>query len=170
MPVLPFHKNCYNVNQIILLNYDPYEYEYFSKCTILCCNSCQSYINSYSTHPYQAIKISLFTTPQWPHILGQKCMHRQCRPRLNKGLHYLPYRPYFKRTCYSPCLQHHNDWTYQPYLYGLSCEFALPCWPYILGQGCMNNQHRPRICTICHTIHIFNIYFLGSNHHNGPTY
>ena len=26
------------------------------------------YINSYSTHPYQAIKISLFTTPQWPHI------------------------------------------------------------------------------------------------------
>ena len=128
------------------------------------------YINSYSTHPYQAIKISLFTTPQWPHILGQKCMHRQCRPRLNKGLHYLPYRPYFKRTCYSPCLQHHNDWTYQPYLYGLSCEFALPCWPYILGQGCMNNQHRPRICTICHTIHIFNIYFLGSNHHNGPTY
>ena len=31
MPVLPFHKNCYNVNQIILLNYGPYEYEYFSK-------------------------------------------------------------------------------------------------------------------------------------------
>ena len=132
MPVLPFHKNCYNVNQIILLNYGPYEYEYFSKCTILCCNSCQSYQSDsiykliYSTHPYQAIKISLFTTPQWPHVLGQKCMHRQCRPRLDKGLHYLPYRPYFKRTCYSPCLQHHNDRTYRPYLYGISCEFALP--------------------------------------------
>ena len=92
------------------------------------------YINSYSTHPYQAIKISLFTTPQWPHILGQKCMHRQCRPRLNKGLHYLPYRPYFKPTCYSPCLQHHNDWTYQPYLYGLSCEFAYQ-YTYLLPSS-----------------------------------
>ena len=87
------------------------------------------YINSYSTNPYQAIKISMFTTPQWPHMLGQRCMHRQCRPRFDKGLHYLPYHPNFKWTCYSPCLQHHNDWTYQPYLYGLSCEFAFapPC-------------------------------------------
>ena len=136
------------------LNYDPYEYEYFSKCTFYVVThvSHTSQI-IYSTHPYQAIKISLFTTPQWPHILGQQCNHRQCRPRLDKGLHYLPYRPYFK------CLQHHNDRTYQPYLYGLSCEFTSPHWPCILGQGCMHKQHRPRIRTICLTICIFNIYF-----------
>ena len=33
MPVLPLHKNSYIVNQIVFLNYDPYQYEYFSKCT-----------------------------------------------------------------------------------------------------------------------------------------
>ena len=28
------------------------------------------------------------------HVLGQKCMHKQCRPRLDQGLHYLAYRQY----------------------------------------------------------------------------
>ena len=28
------------------------------------------------------------------HILGQKCMHKQCRPRLDQGLHILAYRQY----------------------------------------------------------------------------
>lgn len=30
------------------------------------------------------------TSPQWLHILRQKCMHKQCRPRLDQGLRYLP--------------------------------------------------------------------------------
>ena len=42
------------------------------------------------------------------------------------------------------------------YLVSLHCW---PQWPYILGQGFMPKQHRPRIRTICHTIRIFNIYF-----------
>ena len=42
MPALPSSKNSYHVNQIIFLNYDPYEYEYFSKRTSYAL-TCQSY-------------------------------------------------------------------------------------------------------------------------------
>ena len=79
----------------------------FQQMYISCCNSCQSYqsYNIYKLIYYPSISghlnitVSLFTIPQWPHKLGHKCMHRQCRPRLDKGLHYLSYHPYvFART------------------------------------------------------------------------
>ena len=47
MPVLPCDKNSYIVNQIIFLNYDPYEYEYFSKCTF--------YVVTHVSHTNQII-------------------------------------------------------------------------------------------------------------------
>ena len=77
MHVLPFHKNSYNVNQIIFLNYGPYEYEYFSKCSFYVVTHVSHtnqivYINSYSTHPHQDIIISLFTQHhKAPHIRAE---------------------------------------------------------------------------------------------------
>ena len=70
MPELPFHKNSYNVNQIIFLNYDPYEYEYFSKCAFYVVTHVSHtnkiiYINSYSTHPYQAKSDKIKSQLRW---------------------------------------------------------------------------------------------------------
>ena len=50
MPVLPFHKNSYNVNQIIFLNYGPYGYEYFSKYTF--------YVVTHVSHTNQIVHVS----------------------------------------------------------------------------------------------------------------
>ena len=137
MPVLPFHKNSYNVNQIIFLNYGPYEYEYFSKCTFYVVTHVSHtnqivYINSYSTHPYQAIKISLFTTPQWSHPdLIRVCTI--CHTAHISNEHVIG-------PVYNTTMTGHTNHIYMGYLVSLRCHDDP-----ILGQKSMYKQHRPSL-------------------------
>ena len=63
MPALLSVQIAITLNQIIFLNYDPFEYEYFSKCT-----ACAViHVSHTSQITYQAILTSQFTSPQWPH-------------------------------------------------------------------------------------------------------
>ena len=111
-------------------------------------------------HPYLYVILCL-TPPQWPYILGQKCMHKQCRPR-QSGSTIFDVPPIFicYIVCYTTTMALHirtevyaqtvqtqtirvYNMMYHPYLYVILCVTP-PQWPYILGQKCMHKQRRPK--------------------------